>query len=493
MKRGPEQSLSVFDACCLIVGIIVGAGIYETSPLVASSVAGEWAVLGLWLVGGLISFCGAICYAELATTYPDDGGDVVYLRRAYGPWAGFLFGWMQMLIVRPGDIALMAFIFAKYAAAVLNVFGQHWLDHQPLGAIVAVLLLTGVNWLGIREAAVVQNVLTVGKILGLIGILLVGFWTAPKAPSAATSGPPNAIASSTVAPSSPVAPSRPEATSNTETSSAAPTAVSATSGSASKATPEETSGSFGISVGVALVMVLFCYGGWNEMAYVAAEVRDPRKNILRAMVGGLGLVMFLYLLANLAFMKSLGKDGFERTSLVAVEVVARYLPNSAGTAVALLIAISSLGAINGLMLAGARIAYAVGQNYPLFSWLGQWDERRQTPVVALFVQTAITLVIIIGLGSFRDTLIYTAPTVYLFYSFTSATVWILRRKDPSTPRAFNHWGFPLTVVVFIVACVYMTYSAVLYRPNVALFSLCLLLTGLPVYWLSRSVRRDWAS
>ncbi len=445
LKRGPEQSLSVFDASCLIVGIIVGAGIYETSPLIASSVSSPWAVILLWLVGGLISFCGAICYAELATTYPDDGGDVVYLRRAYGPWAGFLFGWMQMLIVRPGDIALMAFIFAKYSAAVLNDFGWHWLDDPRLGACVAVLLLTAVNWLGIREASVVQNVLTVGKILGLVGIILVGFLTA-----------------------------RPETVAAAEV--------------ATEVVAETANPSSGISVGVALVMVLFCYGGWNEMAYVTAEVHDPRKNILRAMVSGLGLVMFLYIMANMAFLQSLGKETFERTSLVAVEVVARYLPNTAGTAVAALIAVSSLGAINGLMLAGARIAFAVGQNYPLFSWLGQWNARRRTPDVALFVQTAITLLIIIRLGSFGDTLIYTAPTVYLFYSFTSATVLILRRKDPQAPRAFRHWGYPLTVLVFIVACAFMTQSAVRYRPYVALFSLCILLLGLPVYWGSRLVK-----
>ena len=438
---GPRRTLGVLDATCLIVGVIIGAGLYEMAPLVATSVSTGPQLLLLWLTGGLVSLFGALAYSELATTYPEDGGDVGYLRRAYGDWAGFVFGWMQLLIVRPGDIALMAFVFARYANALLGIDETHAMGRPQIGASLAVVLFTGINWLGLREAAGTQNLLTIGKVLGFSFIILIGL----LGPASSTGEP--AIAG---------------------TSLAAP------------ASPLES-----IGLGVALVMVLFCYGGWNEMAYITAEVRDPRRNILRAMLLGLGTVIALYLLANASFLHSLGIEGLQRSTAVAVEVVAQRMPRVASQAISLLVAVSALSAMNGLMLAGSRIAFTLGRHYPWFRWLGRWNAARQTPVPALLTQSAITLVLINVLGDFANTLIYTAPTVYTFYGFTSVAVIVLRKKDPGTSRAFPLWGYPWTVIIFVAACLFMTHSAVLYRPYVAATSLGLLLLGLPVHWCTQ--------
>jgi len=172
----PTRALSLFDATSLIVGIIVGAGIYQMAPDVAKGVDGLWGLFGIWVLGGLLSLCGALCYAELATAYPEQGGDYAYLNRAYGDWAGFLFGWVQLLIVRPGDIAVMAFAFATYAGAIGDPLADLGLPFgEQLYAVAAVVVLTIVNVLGVREGTWTQNLLTVAKTAGLLLIVAAGF------------------------------------------------------------------------------------------------------------------------------------------------------------------------------------------------------------------------------------------------------------------------------------------------------------------------------
>ena len=180
----PRKELTLFDSVSLIVGIIVGAGIYETANTVAGGVGGPWAVLGIWLAGGLLALSGALCYAELATTYPAEGGDYVYLRKAYGPWAGFLFGWSQLVIVRPADIALMAFVFARYAQ-VLHGLGT---QGPRIYATAAIVGLTLINVLGVREGKWTQNLLTLAKVLGLVSVVVIGFLS-PAHPTANAEGP----------------------------------------------------------------------------------------------------------------------------------------------------------------------------------------------------------------------------------------------------------------------------------------------------------------
>jgi APA family basic amino acid/polyamine antiporter len=432
MSSQPRQQLSLFDSTCLIVGIIIGAGIYQMAPDIAKGVASPWGLLGIWVLGGALSLCGALCYAELATAYPKEGGDYVYLSRAYGPWAGFLFAWAQLAIVRPGDIAVMAFAFATYASAVFDPFAGSGLPYaRQVYASGAVLIFTAINALGVREGKWTQNALTTAKAAGLLLIVLAALRTrAPAVSSSAASLP----------------------------------------------------------FSLALIFVLFTYGGWNEMAYVAAEVRNPQKNIVRALVIGTLAVTVLYLMVNGAFLHALGFEGMRASQAVATDAVSRQFPRMGGVLISLLVCVSALGAVNGLTFTGARISYALGQDYPLFRGLGRWHPRFETPATALLVQGGIAITLIVVLGSFVNAVLYTAAVVYSFYFGSTVAVIVLRHKEPSVERPYRVPAYPVVPLVFAGVCLFLIRSAVLYKPQIALAAGVLLLFGALLWLLARRSR-----
>ena len=430
MDAAPKRELSLFDSTSLIVGIIVGAGIYQMAPDIARGGGSAGGMLVLWLAGGFISLCGALGYAELATAYPQAGGDYVYLTRAYGKWAGFLFGWLQTVIVRPGDIAVMAFAFATYARTIYDPFaGPHSIYTLKFYASLAVAALTLINILGVRQGKWTQNILTVAKVFGLAGIVVVAL-LAPHHNAAVT-----------------------------------------------KVAPFPAS--------LALIFVLFTFGGWNEMAYVAAEIKDPSRNIFRALLLGTVAVTALYLLVNCGFLLVLQYPGLAASQAVAVDAISARFPVVGGRIIAVLVSLSALGAANGLIFAGARISYAVGKEHRIFRLLGAWDGRTGTPVRALALQGIIAIVVILALGSFGDSVLYTAAPVYLFYLATSLTVGVLRFREPQAQRPYRTWGYPVTTLLFAAVCIFLARSAVVFRPHVALAALGILLLGLPFYLLSR--------
>ena len=435
MEQTPKKELTLFDSTCLIVGIIIGAGIYETAPDIARSVQNWWGVPLLWIAGGLLSLAGALCYAELATAYPRAGGDFVYLSRAYGRWAGFLFGWIQLVIVRPGDIALMAFIFARYAKQLYDPLagagGWYGQAMYLVYACAAVAVLTLINLAGVRQGKWTQNILTVVKTIGLAAIIIVGL-TVPTGP----------------------------------------------------AEQPQASPPWNPTLAVAMIMVLFTYGGWNEMAYVAAEVKNARRNILRALILGTVGVMVLYLLANASFMHSLGHEGMGASKAVGVDAIKGLFGEYGARILAVIICISALGAINGLIFAGARISYAVGKEHRLFGFLGGWHGRRGAPVWALVMQGIIAMVVIVAFGSFERTILYTAAAVYCFFLATSVSVIVLRYKEPNVERPFKVTGYPFTPIVFAAVCGLLIYGGATYRPMETAISLGILLTGVPVYFLT---------
>ena len=441
----PKRKLSLLDSTCLIVGIIIGAGIYEVAPTVAKGTACWWGFLAIWLLGGLLSLCGALGYAELATAYPKEGGDYVYLSRGYGRWAGFLFGWMQLAIVRPGDIAGMAFIFARYGRSLYDPFAEvavpydrlsgGWFagDAVPLSqllyAVAAVVALTAINAIGVSQGKWTQNLLTMLKTLGLLAIVLVAV----------------------VSPPSPMGPT-----------------IDAT-----------------VPFSLALILVLFTFGGWNEMAYVAAEVKNPDRNITRALVSGTAAVTLFYLLVNGAFLYTLGLAGVAGSEAVAAAAVSTMFPKVGAGLISALVCISALGAANGLIFTGARISYAVGAEHRVVRPLGQWHPRTGTPVRALIVQGGIAMGLIVLLGSFVNAILYTAAAVYSFYLATSLAVVVLRYKEPNVTRPYRVTGYPVPTIVFCGVCLFLIYSAVIYKPWIAAAALGILLLGLPIYWIDR--------
>jgi basic amino acid/polyamine antiporter, APA family len=250
--------------------------------------------------------------------------------------------------------------------------------------------------------------------------------------------------------------------------------------------PLESGGTLPFSL--ALIFVLFTYGGWNEMAYVAGEVRNPRKNIVRALFLGTAAVTLLYLMVNAAFLHTLGYEGLKASKAVATDTVATVWPQTAGVLISALICLSALGAVNGLVFTGARISYAVGQDHRLFGHLGRWHPRFGTPAVALIVQGLIAVILIVALGSFIDAILYTAATVYTFYLASTIAVIVLRFKDPHRERPYRVLAYPVTPLVFAGVCGFLIYSAVTYKPMIALSACGLLALGWPLWRIGRPRR-----
>lgn len=415
----PHRALSLFDTTSIIVGIIIGAGLYRTSGTVASFMPGPWSLLGIWALGGGFAFLGSLCYAELATMYPAEGGDYVFLSRAFGRRMGFVFAWSQLWIVRPGSIGGMAYVFGDYASRLYSLGDRSSLVYAAL----AVLLLTLVNMHGVQEGKWTQNILTTAKVLGLLGVVAVGLWHSapqPIAPAAKTSATYN--------------------------------------------------------VALAMVFVLYAYGGWNDISYVGAEVRDPKRNILRALLLGTGTVTVIYLLANLAFWHALGFTGVRNATAVAAEVASLGLGKWGEKAISILICISALGAINGMVFTGARIYYALGKEHRLFAPLGVWSVRWGTPLRSLALQGVITLTLMLGLQAvdslvaksrhaspadgFEQMARFMFPFFWLFMVLVSLSLFWLRRKEPHVERPFRVSLFPLVPILFCAGTLFMLYSSV---------------------------------
>jgi amino acid transporter len=302
--ESPVRShLGLTDAVSVIVGIVIGAGIYETAPFILSCVASPREAMAVWALGGVLSVVGALCYAELATTYPRQGGDYYFLRRAFGPWAGFLFSWSQLTVIMSGSIGLMAFVFADYAVRFLGMDAKT----APMFAVAAVVALSVANLIGLKSGQRTQNVLTGLKAVGLTAIVVAGFgW------------PQTAAASSTTA--------------------------------------ADAGG--GAGFGLALILVLYTYGGWNDAAFIVAEMRDKRRNIPRALLLGTAGVAVIYLLVNAAYLNGLGFAAARRSTAIAADVLQGPLGGFGAQAMSALVMISALGALNGLILTGARISAA---------------------------------------------------------------------------------------------------------------------------------------
>jgi basic amino acid/polyamine antiporter, APA family len=448
----PIQSghLTLWDTVSIIIGIVIGAGIYETAPYVLQNVPNPAVAIGVWVAGGLLSLVGALCYAELATTFPRSGGDYVYLTNAYGRIAGFLFGWCQLTVLMTGSIGMMAYIFADYAARLWQL-GAPW---KPALAATAVLVFTWTNLVGLIFGKRTQNLLTLLKVLGIGGIVVAGFlWAKPAAPIAA--------------------------------------AASAGGG----------------SIGLAMILVLYTYGGWNDAALVASEIHDRRRNIPRALVLGTVLLTLIYVLVNAAYILGLGFEGARNSGEVAADLFQVSLGGTGAAAMSLLVMISALGAINGLIYTGSRVYASLGADYRWFEGLARWHPTRKTPVISLTAQGAISLLLVLlvgtnlgqaalngmlsllamggieweGHGGFETLLRATAPVFWLFFLGTGLSLFVLRWRDPTRPRPFRVPLYPFTPALFCAMCIYMLYSATVYAGKLLLLGLIPLILGVITY------------
>lgn len=424
-QAAPRPTLVLADAIALIVGLVIGAGIFETPALVAANTGTAGGVIQLWLIGGAVSLLGALCYAELATAYPHVGGNYYYLKRAFGSSVAVLFAWARMTVIQTGSIALLAFVFGDYASQLLPLSGYS----PAIYAAAAVVLLTLLNIIGLRQSKRLQNWLAMGLVLGLLLVICVGL-------------------SASAAAHSPVAPS-------------------------------ESRSSWGLG----LVFVLLSYGGWNEAAYISAEIQNPQRNIVRSLLWSIGIITGLYLLINLAYLKGLGVAGMANSQAVAADLLRQSWGAPGAAFVSLLVVIATLGSINATIFTGARTSFALGQDVAPLRWLGHWHPHPSSPTTAYLLQGGIALALI-GLGTFTrrgfETMVdYTAPIFWLFFLLSTLSLIVLRIKEPDRPRPFRVPLYPLVPLLFCAICGYLLYSSLIFTGIGAIIGVVVVLLGFP--------------
>jgi amino acid transporter len=412
-RAAPAPTLSVFDATMITVGIVIGAGIFETPVLVAGMAGSPVTMLVAWVLGGVLSFIGALTYAELATTYPSAGGDYTFLTRAYGKSVSFLFAWARSTVICTGSIALLGFILGDYLTRLFPL-GPH---SSALYATGAVLLLTGINLIGLKSSSRMQNALAIVEIGGVIAVAIAALTLGDGASSATT---------------------------------------------AANSEPATGTAAFGL----AMVFVLLTYGGWNEAAYVSAEVRGGPRAVLRTLLLSIAIITAVYLLFVVGLLQGLGFEALKSSHGVGVDVAERALGSVGAQIVGLLVAVSSLTSMNSTMIAGARTNYSVANDWAPLAFMSQWQGRRSTPAMGFIVQAAIALALI-GYGAlekdgFAAMVEFTAPVFWLFFMLSGVALFILRRREPRMPRPFRVPLYPVLPLVFVLSCAYVFYSSVVH-------------------------------
>jgi amino acid transporter len=432
-----RRALGPWSAGSLVAGGMIGTGIFFFVSDVAARLPSPPWILAAWVAGALIASCGALSLAELAAAYPQTGGIYVFLERAFGSPVAFLYSWAKFLIMRPGSVAILALACGTFALELVGAGdgAPPWLDKAV--AIGAILLLTAINIIGVRAGAGVQTVLTAIKVVALLALIGVG------AAFAAGLLEPHAVA---------------------VTPQAAP------------------GGSPLLLFGAALIPIMWTFGGWDESPFVAEEVRHPERNLPLSILGGLWVVVLLYVLVNAAYLAILSPGEMAATAgRTATVAMARALGGGARRGLSAALVISTLGAANGLALTGGRIAYATGRRQALFQWFAHLNARTRTPVRGLLVQAVLTIAAVLLFADPFQLLLYTGLAYWLFAGLTAMAVVVLRHRDADVARPFRVWGYPLPPLLFALAALSMMVAVVEANPDSALITVGILAAGAVVY------------
>ena len=440
MIANPKQLLSVPDGVFLVAGMVIGVGIFKLPGLVAGAAASGSHFFLAWVLGGVACLCGALVYGELTSRHPETGGEYAFLRRGYGEGVAFVFAWARMTVIQTGAIAAVAFVFGEYASQILSLGAQS----TALWAAIGVALLTGLNLVGTLQSKMLQKTMEILLILALAAIAVGGI---------ATGGAP--------------APS------------------------------QGGGGAFTLM----MIFVLYTFGGWNEGAYLAGEVREARRNMVKVLAGGLALVTVLYLLVNWGYYSVLGLKGMASSKAIGVDTVRAVAGDKAALLIAVVVCVSALTTMNAAIFTGARTNWALGRDYPLFAFLGNWRESGSTPANALIVQLAIMLILIWAGSTTRDgfeaMVAYGLPVFWSFLLLTGITLFIFRAREKSAggeAPEFRTPLFPLVPLVFLAMCAFMVWSSFDYVVNspygpkfgqLVLAGLVVMAAGIPLYFLAR--------
>ncbi len=437
-EAAPRPTLSLLDGMVMVVGMVVGIGIFATPALVAQFAGDGITYLALWLLGGLLALNGALCYAELATRFPSAGGEYQFLSRAYGKNLAFMFAWARCSVIQTGSIALVAFVYGDYAQSLLPLGGHGAAIHAAL--IIAVF--TAINMAGTFQGALAQKLFTSLDMLALLSLLAAGALL---------------LLGGTSAPTPAAAPS---------------------------------SGGGGM-VGLAVVLVMLTYGGWNEGAYLSAELKDGKRNMVRVLVFSIAAVTALYFAVAFIYLQVLGFEGLTKSSTVAADVMRAAFGPAGATAIALFVCGSAISTLNATIFTGGRIYYALGRDLPWLQRFGKWDTGGENPANAFLLQGGVALALVgfavwLGGSGFQRMVDYTAPVFWLFMTLVGVSLFVFRHRGEGDPGFFRVPLYPLTPLIFVATCLYMLHSSVNYaQQKGTLIGLAMLAAGAPLLLLGR--------
>jgi APA family basic amino acid/polyamine antiporter len=444
------KGLGVFGATSVVAGTMIGTAIFVVPGDILQKVGTPWMVLAVWVAAGVLSLFGALSYAELGAALPQAGGEFVYMHRAYGPLFGFLYGWTQFIIAKTASIAAIATGFVIYLAyffprlheilwgASLRL-GGHALDLHltglQIGATLMVLLLSGLNILGVRRSGAVQTLFTVSKLLVLAVLIVLGLTYG----HGSWQGFHSFVAAG-------------------------------------------GHGGLLAAFGVATVSALWAYDGWNNLSMVAGEVKNPERNVPLALIGGTLLVLIVYILVNLAYFYVLPASQILGTNTVASDTARRFLGNAGGSFIAVGVMISTFATLNGSILAGSRVPYATAREGLFPAGLGAVNPRFHTPAVSLVWQAVIAGLFTLT-GGYQSLYTKAIFSELLFYALCTAGVFVLRRREPDLPRPYRTWGYPLVPALFVILALCVLVNTFVNKRVDSVWGVVLVGSGIPAYWI----------
>jgi amino acid transporter len=429
-NAAPRASLTLTDVAIMVVGIVLGIGIFKAPSLVANFSSSETMFLALWALGGLITLIGAVCYAELGSARPNAGGEYSFLREAYGPQVALLFAWARCSVIQPGAIAAVGFVMGDYANVVLPL-GPYG---PGIHAIAAIVIFTGINYMGTTPGTWAQKIFETVTVLSMLGIIVSAFVATVPVP------PPG--------------------------------------------TPRDISWG---GTGLAMVFILLTYGGWNEAAYLSGELQNAKRNMARALIVGVLIVIGLYLSINFAYLHVLGLDGIRNSNAVGADMMRIVAGGIGATILSIVVVLSALTTLNGTIITGSRSYYALGRDVSAFRRIGTWEKRGETPANALLLQGALSVLLVIFGAATRDgfesMVAYTAPVFWFFMLLVSISIYIFRSRETDKVTHYRVPLYPVTPAILALTCIWMLYSSLAYAGWGSIIGVAILLLGIPLLFL----------
>ncbi|MFD8858243.1 APC family permease [Streptomyces vinaceus] len=426
----PRKDLTPVDVSIMVVGIVLGIGIFKTPSLVARYAGDETVFVSLWLLGGLITVIGSVCYAELGSARPDAGGEYAFLREAYGSKVALLFAWARCTVIQPGAIAAAAFVMGDYA----NVVWPLGAPGPGIYALASVIVFTLVNHVGTTPGKLVQKAVEVIVVLSMLGIVISAFVARVPEPGAGT--------------------------------------------------PQTTSWG---GAGLAMMFILLTYGGWNEAAYLSGELQDARRNMARALVVGVLVVVAVSLAINFAYLHVLGLDGIRNSEAVGAAMMRVVAGDAGATVMSVVIVLSTLTTLNGLIITGARSYYALGRDVGALRSVGTWRRQGSTPANALLLQGAVSAVLVVfgafTRAGFRTMVAYTSPVFWFFMLLVALSLYVFRRRETGGESHYRVPLYPVTPALFALSCLWVLCSSLLDAGRGSIVGVAVLLAGTPLLFL----------